>query len=117
MQLNESRSSFEDLGVNLVAVSYDKPEAIANFVDSKSIEFPLLSDVETQTVQAFGILNETVKADSPAYGIPHPGMVMVDAEGAVVFKRALPSYRDRPDVEEIISAIGTDDSDSEMPED
>jgi len=67
----------------VAAVSYDRPEVLAHFAERKNIPFPLLSDPDSKVIRAFGILNEEIPAGDPAYGVPYPGVFVVDAEGIV----------------------------------
>ena len=105
MQLNEKIQDFENLGVKVVAISYDQPEQNARFMQAKDLVYQLLSDVEAKTVNAFGILNEQYKRGHPAYGIPKPGIVWVDTAGIVQFKAALPKYQERPPLKDVLTAI------------
>jgi peroxiredoxin len=42
--------------------------------------FPLLSDSGSEVIKQYGILNTTVAPNTPTYGIPFPGMFIVDAK-------------------------------------
>lgn len=57
-----------------------------------------------------GILNEKYMPGHRAYGIPHPGMYLIDSEGIIRAKFAEADYRDRPSFEAVIQFI------EEMPE-
>ena len=46
-----------------------------------------------------GILNETVGRDEPAYGIPHPGVFIVNPDYEIVGKVFIESFRERVDGE------------------
>ena len=48
---------------------------------------------------ALGILNEKYKPGEPAYGIPHPGVFIVNLDNAIVGKIFIDSYRERVDGE------------------
>jgi peroxiredoxin len=50
-------------GLGLAAVSYDSPEILAAFSRQHGITFPLLSDVGSETIKRYGILN-TVAAEA-----------------------------------------------------
>ena len=60
-------------GLGLAAISYDSVAALKNFADRKHITYPLLSDSDSKIIRAFGILNETVPADSMALRHPLSG--------------------------------------------
>ena len=92
--------------MNVVAVSYDSPEQNARFSESRSLTYTLLSDVEAATVKALGILNEGYDTDHPAYGIPHPGIILAGVDGKVLSKYAVPKYSERPDFAKVLEDIG-----------
>ena len=90
----------------MAAISYDSVAVLKNFADRKHITYPLLSDPDSQIIRAFGILNETVPADSMAYGIPYPGTYVVDANGKVVAKFFEDDFKERTPTLEILGRIG-----------
>ena len=47
---------------------------------------PLLRDVDGQHVDAWGIRNEEYGPGTFAYGIPHPGVVLVSPNGEILAK-------------------------------
>lgn len=46
---------------------------------------------------ALGVLNESVEVDAPAYGIPHPGVFVVNTDNEIVGKIFIESFRERVD--------------------
>ena len=48
---------------------------------------------------ALGILNEQYSPGEPAYGIPHPGVFVVDTDNQIVGKIFIESFRERVDGE------------------
>ncbi len=91
-----------ELGWTLAGVSYDSPETLNDFAEASGVGYPLLSDNSVQTVIAYGLLNETYAPGSRAYGIPHPAIVFVDADGEVAAVLREEGYRTRPAVEIVI---------------
>ena len=65
----------------------------------------MLVDEDVAHVTAFGIRNEDYEPGEMGYGIPHPGVVYVDSEGLIRLKFAIPGYRQRPPMEDILAAI------------
>ena len=94
-------------GLGLAAISYDPVETLAAFSRQRGITFPLLSDVGSETIKRYGILNTVVdealgpNKDDPAVkeatqkyvsavgvnpimkGIAFPGTFIVDRKGRV----------------------------------
>lgn len=83
IELEASRAALGRNGFGLVAISFDKPEALKAFADERSLGFPLLSDPGSQIIRSFGLLDATVAADNPAYGVPVHGSLLVDEHGVV----------------------------------
>ena len=67
--------------IQIVAISYDDPTVLKTFAKKNDIEFPLLSDPDSKTIDAFKARNE--KARGKKDGVPYPGTFLVDAEGVV----------------------------------
>lgn len=57
------------------------------FAADKGITFPLLSDPDSEIIDALGIRNTLVDPDDHPYaGIPFPGTYVLDAEGVIIAK-------------------------------
>lgn len=111
MQLGEWRDDFEALGVAVATMSYDGVDVLAEFTSDNDIGYPMLSDAATDTVAAgerarvLGILNEEYQAGHPAYGIAHPGILYVDAEGIIRGKWAERGYQTRPSFAQVLADV------------
>jgi peroxiredoxin len=57
----------------------------------------LLSDIDAETMITLGILNEQYSPGERAYGIPHPGVFVVNADKEIVGKIFVDSFRIRVD--------------------
>jgi hypothetical protein len=79
---------------------------LKNFADRKHITYHLLSDPDSKIIRTFGILNETVPADSMAHGIPYPGTYVVDTSGKVVAKFFENDFKERIPTLEILDQVG-----------
>lgn len=67
----------------MAALSYDSPELLKNFAARKGITYPLLSDPHSEVIRAFGILNDNFQPGQLPYGVPFPGMYIIDEHGIV----------------------------------
>jgi len=101
--LNENRKQLQEQGLGLAAISYDTPAILANFAQRKGIQFTLLSDPESKFIKQLGLMNESVPADSFAYGVPHPGTFILDASGSIVSKEFDEDYRERTTVSNLLT--------------
>ena len=85
-----------------MGVSHDDPWVLKKFSDRSKITFPLLSDPESKTIDAYHVRNTAAKGK--AEGVPAPGTFIVDQEGVIRAKLFLDGYRDRHTNEELVKA-------------
>jgi peroxiredoxin len=127
-QLLELQSQYETLrkdGLGLVGISYDSRDILAAFSGQHGITFPLLSDVGSETIKRYGILNTVAEeglgpngqdpeviaqvkryvsangANERQRGIPFPGTFVVDRAGRVKARFFEDSYTVRNTVSNI----------------
>lgn len=105
MELSEQIDAFEALDVGIAAMSYDPVEKNANFVGKYDIPFPMLSDPGGGNVSRIGILNDAYEPGHRWYGIPHPGIMVIDRDGRVYAKFAEEDYRERPALELVLESV------------
>lgn len=105
MELQQRQPDLDRSDTALFAVSYDAVEALAAFAAKHAITFPLLSDDGSHAIRALGLLNEHVveqhgfygvKVRDEHFGVPYPGVFLLDEQGIVVAKVFEQSYRVRP---------------------
>ena len=103
--MRDAWSKFEAEGVRLFAISYDDQTVLREFAEKQEIPFPLLSDVDSEVIRDYGILNEQIRpGDMVLYGIPYPGAFVLDADGRVVAKFFHDSYKKRDSPELFLDA-------------
>ena len=76
---------------------------LKSFADRQHITYPLLSDTDSKIIRAYDILNETTKPGTLYYGIPYPGIYILDAQGRVVAKYFEDDYKDRVSTADILA--------------
>ena len=86
-------------------MTYDSNEDALAFHQQSNLTFPILQDVDSVHIKSLGILNESVATDHWAYGVPHPGIYLVDASGIIRAKFAEEGYKKRPLVDDILKAV------------
>jgi peroxiredoxin len=90
-------------GINAASITYDSREILGNFAEAYKIEYPLLSDIGSKVIRAFGILNTNVpEGHAMMFGMPFPGDYFIAPDGTVRDKLFLPSYEHRPSASEIV---------------
>ncbi len=96
--------------VKLFAISVDPPDVSKRFVDKiasdgkGAINFPLLSDPEHKTIDAYGLRDPAYNGQK-VEGIPHPAVYVIDKQGKVGWARIESDYKQRPANEEIRAAL------------
>ena len=103
-QLVAAADQFEAVGVNVATMTYDPIATLAEAADEHEATFPLLFDENVTHVNAMGILNTQYEPGHRAYGIPYPGIFLLDSNGVVRFKFAEEDYRVRPDFSLVLEA-------------
>jgi hypothetical protein len=106
VELQSRESDITRQGLGLIAISYDAPETLKRFADSRGIRFPLIADAGSAIIRKYGLLNETVDPKSRSYGIPHPGTFIVDRKGVVRSRFFEDAYQERYTAATILSTIG-----------
>lgn len=100
----------KDENVRLFAISVDSPDASKELAakiatDGRGvIKFPLLSDPDHRTIDAYGLHDPAYDNDKLA-GIPHPAVYVIDKKGVIAWARVETNYRERPTNEQIRAAI------------
>ena len=102
MELQEHVDAFAQAGIGIVAITYDAPELQQSFIDSAAITYPFISDIDATTMKALNILNEDHEPGDPTYGIPHPGVFVLDPQQEIVGKIFVESVRVRVDGEGVL---------------
>lgn len=105
----ELRSLKQD-GFTIVAVT---PDPIDRLKETKSkiaadkkgeIQFALLSDPGSKTVNAYGVYDPTY-AGQEVDGIPHPSIFVIDKDRKVVWASISMDYKKRPSLDGIRAEI------------
>ena len=103
VQLQKELQNFNDAGISVVAITYDEPALQEAFIEKNTIAYPFLSDVEATSVLALGILNEEYAPGDGAYGIPHPGIFIVNPEMEIVGKIFVDGYEKRVEAASVLA--------------
>ncbi|MCP4224916.1 MAG: redoxin domain-containing protein [Actinomycetia bacterium] len=98
-------AAFREAGVRLYALSYDEPDALADYASAHDVTFTMLSDPDSEVIESFGILNTLIPPDDhPWYGIPFPGTYIVSKDGVVTAKFFEHNFAVRPGPEQMLAA-------------
>ena len=98
------QAQFAALGFNVAAMTYDPVATLMEAQEEYGATFPLLYDEGNTHVKAMGILNTQYSPGERAYGIPYPGIFLLDAQGVIRAKLAEQDYKLRPEFSLVLEA-------------
>jgi hypothetical protein len=97
VELNLALDQLRTYGIHAASISYDARETLHAFGEAYHIGYPLLSDVGSLVIRAFGLLNTNIPEDhAMLYGIPWPGNYLITPDRMVQDKLFLRDYQQRP---------------------
>lgn len=96
-RLVEAAPEFQAMGINVASMTYDPVATLAAAAEEHGVEFPLLFDENVKHVNAMGLRNTQYEPGQRAYGIPYPGIFLIDAQGVIRAKFAEEDYKLRPE--------------------
>ncbi|MGB5285238.1 MAG: peroxiredoxin-like family protein [Polyangiales bacterium] len=119
-ELSQSYDRFKALGVSLVAISVDRPDASAVTQNAYDVPFPILSDPNLRAHEAFNVvlqLDAAGVARLAEYGydieqwsgrdhhqMAVPGVFLV-RDGKVAWAHVARDYKTRPSTEQLLAAV------------
>lgn len=103
-QLVDARAQFEAIGFHVATMTYDSVAILKGAEEEYETDFPLLHDENSAHIKAMGILNTQYEPGHRAYGIPYPGIFVLDHTGVIRAKLAEEDYRIRPDFSLVLEA-------------
>ena len=106
MELQGRYDDIKEQGLGLVAISYDSPDTLKRFADSRGITFPMISDGGSSIIKRYGLFNDQQQPGNRAYGVPHPGTFIVDRAGVVRSRFFEDAYQERYTAATILAAQG-----------
>lgn len=107
IRTNEIRGALAGKGLALAALSYDKPEILAEFTAAKGIAYPLLSDTGSKMIDTLGLRDPQYGQGSFAYGVPRSSVLVLAPDGRVMAKFVDADYRSRQSNEQVLEMAGS----------
>jgi peroxiredoxin Q/BCP len=101
----DSLASLQGAGYQVVGISPDKPEKLAQFVERDSITFPLVGDQDKSVLSAYGAYGEKQNYGKTVVGVIRSTFV-IDEEGRV--DRALYNVKATGHVAKLRRDLGID---------
>lgn len=119
-ELSQSHDEFKALGVSLVAISVDQPDAVAVTQSAYEVPFPLLSDPDLKAHEAFNVVLQLGVAEVAGLtiyghdiekwsGKDHHKMavpaVFLVRDGKVAWAHVARDYKTRPSTEQLLTVV------------
>ncbi|OUJ10679.1 peroxiredoxin-like family protein [Acetobacter sp. DsW_063] len=119
--LQESLTSFQDLGASVVAISPQNSVNSRKSVRQNALDFPILSDAHNDVAAAFGLrfalpdylvaLYKSLKNDLPSFNsdnswtLPMPARYVIGQDGTILYAEVNPDYTRRPEPSDMLPAL------------
>ena len=97
MELQSRYDALREQGFGVVAILYESQETLKAFADAQGFQFPLLSDVGSEVIKRYDILNREAEGGRFS-GIPYLGTFSLDPSGRVVGRIFEPAFQERSTV-------------------
>lgn len=105
IEFRAAKQPLADRGYGLAAISYDSPEVLRAFAKAHDIDYALLSDAGSVTIDAFDLRDPQYKTVAFAWGVPKPAIFVLSAKGVIRAKLAEEGYKVRPSVAAVLAAV------------
>lgn len=105
LELNSEVDKFKQNGFGVTAISYDSPEILRMFAQKKKLKFSLLSDQDVESFKALNVVNMEHEPGDRHYGIPYPGVIVVDNHGKIIHKYFFEGYKKRVKFKQLLSDL------------
>jgi len=105
MELVEFQNKIKDFksrGISIIGISYDSIKVLKAFSEQHKITYPLLSDVGSDVIRKYGILNTNIDPGKKSYGIPYPGLYFINQNLVVTGKEFEKAYAARPTAKSVL---------------
>ena len=102
-QTRDELGTFNSLNAQVLGISVDMSFSLGKFKEVNSINFPLLSDFNKETITAYDIRNESFGAGFK--GVAKRASFVIDKDGVVRFTEVLPNPGDYPNFDAIKKAL------------
>ena len=102
--MRDSFGYYEGINAAIVVISVDSPFTLAKFKEDQAYQFPLLSDFNKETSQAYGAFYDEFVFN--LRGVSKRAAFVVDETGKIIYAEVLENAGDLPDFEAIKQVLG-----------
>jgi peroxiredoxin len=105
IESNEIADAVAQRGYSLVGLSYDPPSSLARFSSDEDIRYTLVSDEQSEFIDAVELRDPQYSKDPEANGVPYATVMLIGADGTVQSKMVSSDYRQRPSNDYVLEMI------------
>jgi peroxiredoxin len=103
--MRDSFGYYEGMNAAVVGISIDSPFTLAKFKEVEAYQFPLLSDFNKETSQAYGAFYDEFVFNLK--GVAKRAAFVIDEEGKVIYAEVLENAGDLPNFEVIKNVVAS----------
>ncbi len=105
VEINDWNTQLNSIGYKVAAISYDSTEILRKFSNKRNLQYPLLADQNHNTMMALNVLNDEQEPGDDHYGIPFPGVMVIDADAKLVYKYFYKGYKKRVKIKQLFEQL------------
>ena len=102
-QMRDNIATYSNLNADILGISVDSIFTLGKFKAEQNLPFPLLSDLNKETSQAFGAFYETFVFGM--HGVSKRSAFVVDKEGVIQYAEVLESAGNLPNFEAVKTTL------------
>lgn len=103
--MRDSFGYYEGLNAAVLGISIDSPFVLAKFKEEQAYQFPLLSDFNKETSQAYGAFYDEFVFNLK--GVAKRAAFVIDENGTITYAEVLESAGDLPDFNAIKEVVAS----------
>jgi peroxiredoxin len=103
VQLSENLAEIQAGGGQVVMISYDAPHKVKQFAERRKIKVPILSDVDSKTIEAYAM--RALKGAGDQTGSAQHGAFVIDKSRVIRSKPYLTSFEGREAVDALANGL------------
>lgn len=101
--MRDSFGYYQGMNADVVGISVDSPFTLAKFKEEQAYQFPLLSDFNKETSQAYGSFYEDFVLNLK--GVSKRAAFVIDEEGKIIHSEVLEDAGNLPDFDAIKKVV------------
>lgn len=101
--VRDNISAYNNINAKVLGISVDSPQTLAKFKAEQGLNFPLLSDFNRETSEAYSCIYESFAGWMK--GVSKRSAFVIDSNGGVQYAEVLENAADLPDFQQIMKIL------------